>query len=491
MVQSNALRPRRLARIAGVALFAIAVQPAAAGSQPVATPLPQATAPLPPPAAPVPSDAAPPAAVALPPAGVVPALFTLDITGAPLVEPAFLDEKIRVALDRRIRPTLRPGASIAYGPIVPWPLVPLVAGTRAAVNVTVAITGNDTVAPVIALTTVVLNSVPTAHADPVTLFLSDDPEYILSEGTIYRGDVAAERPARLYYYHSDIGVPRDLDVVLTANVASRVHLIDSAAGPELDVMNVGHIVSREYLHNRQTNAGTIVDIVPGRPFVVRHALLLQGEVVAGVVDLAVVAGGPIAASVVASPAGARPDAYLAGPRVAYDGHHRHGTFDLTHYGASSAAYAVGSAPPMLRYGGRSPTAPNLDPRDDGHDFGDYGVIRRMTFALQNATDASQVVYFYEKPVGGPVRSTFVIDGQLKEIGCARLPQPYGVMTYNLPPHSTGSSTIVTMTDGGSFYPLEFGITETPPLPTTPPVGSPDGCSPVVPSPQSIGKIRNY
>ncbi|GAC1568373.1 MAG: hypothetical protein NVS2B3_11620 [Vulcanimicrobiaceae bacterium] len=428
-----------------------------------------------------PAATAPPAAPqesALPAAGRIPASLSLDITGSPLAEPAFLDETIRAALDREIRPTLRAGSSLAYGPIVPWPLVPLVAGTRAAVSVTVTIAGNAASAPVSGATTVVLNSAPTAHADPDVLFLSDDPEYLPSEGIVSRGDIATGRSARLYYYHSDIGLPRDLDVVLTAPVASRVHLIDSAAGPDLDVMSVGHAVSRDYLAYHQSNEGTIVDVLPGRPFVVRHALLLPGEVVAGVADMTVVAGGPVATSVIATPAGGSPDAYLAGPRVSFDGHHRHGAFDLASYGSTQSTYSVGAPPPVVRYGGRIPTVANLDPHDDGRDFGDYGVARRMTFALQNPTDASELVYFYEKPLGGPVRSTFVIDGRLKEVGCARLSQPYGVMTYSLPPHSSGASTVLTMTDGGSFYPLEFGITATAPLPITPAVGAPDGCSPV-------------
>jgi hypothetical protein len=38
-----------------------------------------------------------------------------------------------------------------------------------------------------------------------------------------------------------------------------------------------------------------------------------------------------------------------------------------------------------------------------------------------------------------------------------------------------------MTDGGSFYPVQLGVTESQPVPYTPPVGSPDGCSPNVAS----------
>ncbi len=109
------------------------------------------------------------------------------------------------------------------------------------------------------------------------------------------------------------------------------------------------------------------------------------------------------------------------------------------------------------------------------------MIHRITFMLDNPTDDAQQVYLYEKPLAGPVRSTFVVDGQMKDVGCARLPEQYRVMTYQLPPQSKGASTTITMTDGGSFYPLEFGVTATPPLPTTPPVGTPNGCSPIVPA----------
>jgi hypothetical protein len=34
-----------------------------------------------------------------------------------------------------------------------------------------------------------------------------------------------------------------------------------------------------------------------------------------------------------------------------------------------------------------------------------------------------------------------------------------------------------MTDGGSFYPVEIGITGTPPTPATPAISAPDGCFP--------------
>jgi hypothetical protein len=79
-----------------------------------------------------------------------------------------------------------------------------------------------------------------------------------------------------------------------------------------------------------------------------------------------------------------------------------------------------------------------------------------------------------------VRSTFIVDGQFKELGCVRLKQAYYVTTYALPPHSNSATTTVTMTDGGAFYPIEYGVTDVAPFPFTPPVGSTDGCSPNAP-----------
>ncbi len=162
--------------------------------------------------------------------------------------------------------------------------------------------------------------------------------------------------------------------------------------------------------------------------------------------------------------------------------------------ARSNSTASANSPPRIPSAGRTRrfvTAArtrrrNVDPSDAGRDLGDYGIVHRVTFTLVNPTDAAVPVYLYEKPLGGPVRSTFFVDGQMKEVGCARLAQPYWFMTYQLAPHSSSASTTLTMTDGGSYYPIEFGVSATPPVAYTPPVGSADGCSPLpTPSPSPV------
>jgi hypothetical protein len=358
-----------------------------------------------------PTQNPPPASAPSPsmlPAGTIPSSISLNVTGSP-ADGSFLDTQIRGALDRQIRPTLRPGASIRYGPIVPWPLPALAAGYRAAANVTVTIVGTNDSVWVSGVTSVYITNVVTAPVSPSVLFFSDDPEYLPTEGLVFRGYVDGGRPARLYYYHDDIGLPRDLDVVLTAPVPSRLHIIQSVAGPDLDTMSVGHTVSRDFLLFEQRNEGTVVDLAPGVPFILRHDLIFAGELVAGAIDLHVMTGGPVAVSVIASPAGGHPEPYLNGPRVPFDGHNRHGTFELASYGAISATYRVGGPDAAVKYGDRTTTPRNLDPTDPGRDYGDYGVVHRISFTLINPTDVPHVVYLYEKPLGGAVRSSFLVD----------------------------------------------------------------------------------
>jgi len=487
VISKHQILKKRLLPMLASAMFAVA---GAAGAQTLETPSPAAAlspAPLsPPPASPTPlapaSQAPTPMPTAsLPPAGVIPAAVSLDITGTPAAGAAFLEVQIRAALDRLIRPRLRFGASVSYGPIAPWPLPALVAGSRAAANVTVTIVGRDDSAPLAGVTLVTLNSVAVPPVEPVMLFLSDDPEYLRGEGLIFRGNVDVDRPVRLYYYQSNLGLPRDVDVVLTATAPSRVQLITSESGPDRDVMSVGHDVTRDFLQYERANEGSVVDVVPGSPFIVRHGLLLQNELIAGAVDVHVLSGSAVTVSVVASGAGSASDTYLAGPRVPYDGHRRHGRFDLTSYGTIVRSFTAGGPPVTAQYGGRTPTPANLDSSDDGRDYGDYGVIRHITFTLDNPTGDPHRVYLYEKPLAGSVRSTFLVDGQLKELDCVRAAEPYTVMTYDLAPHSTGTTSTVTMTDGGSYYPLEFGVTETQPQPNTPAFGAPDSCSPTATS----------
>ena len=409
------------------------------------------------------------------PAGTIPPTLALTVTGSP-AGPQFLMREVQAALDRAIRPTLVPGASTAYGPLPrdPQPLQPE-GVTTFAIPVTVA--GTEATATVTGVTNVTVTDMALAPQPPMLLFYDDDPEYVSGLGVLFRGTVTVDKPTRLYYYHDDLNLPKDIAIVIGSDGQSQVQLIDSGAGPDLDVMNVGHLVSKILMLAEPRNEGIVTDVTATSPFVLRSSLTLAGELTAGAVDIRVIGGAPVTVSVIAYPAGDDWHKYMAG-FTTHDGHNRSGTFDLGGFGIQSLAYSVGGPDVTYEYGTRDTTPRNIDTSAPGHDYGDYGVIHRITFDIDNPGITPQTIYLYEKPLGGgPVRSTFIVDGQVKELGCARVAQRYQIMAYTMPPQQQAASTVVTMTDGGSNYPIEIGMTGTAPLPTVPPQSAPDGCFP--------------
>jgi len=417
------------------------------------------------------------------PAGTIPATLSLTVTGSP-AEPAFLVRQIQGALDRVIRPTLVAGGSIAYGPLGhdPQPLQP---DGVATIAVPVTVAGSEDTATVTGIVTVSVTNMALAAVPPSVLFYDDDPEYVSGLGVLFRGTVTPERSARLYYYHDDLNLPKDVAIVITSAGDSQVQLIDVGGGPDLDVMSVGHLVSKVFMQAEPRNEGIVTNVSPAAPFVLRNTMLLAGELVAGAVDVRVVGGAPVTVSVIAYPAGDDWHKYMAG-FAAPDGHDRHGTFDLGGFGIQALAYSAGGPDATYTYGTRDTSPRNIDTTDAGRDFGDYGVIHRVTFDINNPGNTPQTIYLYEKPLGGVVRSTFIVDGQVKELGCVRVPQRYQIMAYTMPPQQQAASTVITMTEGGSNYPLEIGMTATAPLPTVPPQSAPDGCFPKpTPSPGPV------
>ena|SRR5579863_10518578 len=408
------------------------------------------------------------------PAGTIPPTLALTVTGTP-AGPQFLTRQIQAALDRAIRPTLVPGAAIAYGPLShdPQPIQPEGVATIA---VPITIAGSEASATVNGVTTVTITNMALAPLPPVQLFYDDDPEYVNGLGVLFRGTVTVDKPTRLYYYHDDLNLPKDIAVIVSSDGESQVQLIDAGAGPDLDVMNVGHLVSRVFMLVEPHNEGIVSNVTPTTPLVLRSSMTLAGELVAGAADIRVVGGAPVTVSVIAYPPGDDWHKYMAGIDPP-DGHNRHGTFDLGGFGIQSLTYSVGGPDATYEYGTRDTTPRNLDTSDPGHDYGDYGVIHRITFDIDNPGNTPQTVYLYEKPLGGPMRSTFIVDGQVKELGCVRVPQRYQIMAYTMPPQQQAASTVITMTEGGSNYPVEIGMTATAPLPTVPPQSAPDGCFP--------------
>ncbi len=407
----------------------------------------------------------------------IPAHIVASVTGNP-VSPQFIVAQIDAAVERAAGAQLPPGTTLHPVEILPAPQ-PLERGFQTTFLVRFTVDAGNGIEPITATTSVDVVNADIAGFSPVTLAFRDDPERIVSDGVLSRTTIDREHPTRVYYYHQNMRTARRFCVVLSANgsVRTHVHVIAAAAGPNIDVMSVGHAVTKTFLTRQPHAEGTIVEVAGGRPYLTRDSLAGPGEGVVGSVDLRVLDGGPLTLTVLAVPPGTDPLLFLYAPKLPDDGHDRHGNFPLGGFAERIIAYTVGGPDAAYVYGRRTRTLGNVDPNDAGHDFGDYGVLQRLTFDLANPTETRQTVSLYERPLGGVVRSSFLVNGTLVDVGCVRVSKRYAVSSFVLDARAIAAIDVLTMTDGGSNYPLEIGVTSLPTAATIPPIAAPDGCFP--------------
>jgi len=414
-------------------------------------------------------------------AGTIVPQTTLSITGDP-AQPDWLADRVTKWVTRLTQTV--PGAQVSIGAVTP-PAAPLLPGSSAQFVVPVQISGNGQYFDQSGTTTVTVQNTTLPPFAPGLLFYDDDPEHVSQDGVLFRGSVAFGAPARLYYYHDDTSDPRRLVVALqgSSEDPTSVQLIEATAGPNIDVMQVGQTVTKKFLLTNSQHEGVILDLSSDDPFLVTDLPMAARQLVAGTADVRVLSGGPVQVTVLAVSPGVNPQTLMNGPVLPGDGHHRAGVFSIAGFGNAQLNYTVGGDDADLVLGDTDPTPPNVNPSSDGHDYGDYGVVHTIDVTLANPGSTPAAAYLFLQPLAGPARGSFLIDGNLVDVGCVRVPSRYQVTAFELSPGQTSHTVVQTMTDGGSFYPVRVGVTATPPVPSAPPIQAPDGC---FPKPQPAG-----
>ena len=408
-------------------------------------------------------------------AGTIVPQTTLTITGDP-AQPDWLAQEVTDWVTRLTQ--AMPGAQITIG-AVSLPPAPLGPGGTAQFTVPIQIAGNGQYFDQSGSTTVTVQNTPLQPFLPGLLFYDDDPEHVSQDGVLFRGTVSLAAPARLYYYHDDLADPRRLVVALRSSSQdpTSVQLIEATAGPNIDVMQVGQSVSKRFLLTKNQHEGIVLDLSSDEPYLMTDLPMTARQLVAGTADLRVLSGGPIDVTVLTVSPGVDPRALLDGPVLPGAGHHRPGAFSIAGFGSESLSYSAGGPDATTVIGDTDPTPPNVTPSADGRDYGDYGVLHTIDLTLANPSAVAATAYMFLQPLAGPARGTFLIDGNVVDIGCVRVPSRYQITAFALQPGQTSHAVLQTMTDGGSFYPVRLGVTATAPVPSAPPVNAPDGCFP--------------
>lgn len=421
-----------------------------------------------------------------PNAGFMPSTVSVDLTGNPSSD--FVVAQVQNALLGAVQPL--PGAALVPGPLqLPASLVP---GQRIDAPLRFHVDGKNRYVDVDGITNVQVAIGSPTPIPPTVLFYSDDPEELTGDGVLFRGTLSRNQPVRLYYYHQAKVANLSVAIVLDApGGAGRVNVIGRGAGPNPAIMYVGQLATYHYLDDHARESGVNLNVAAGAPLVLStsDAPLRAGDLVAGAVDLALLDGNPVNVSVVALSPQADLSALLSGDELLSDGKRRRGAYDIAQTFSLALAYAVGGPEPApIRVGGGDPPIPNL--RAGGRPLaGDYGILRNVNLALSNPTQAPATVYLYEKPIGYPVTTTIDFDGDAAptRLQCAKQPLRYLVRAFDVPANANATITGTYMTDGGSTYPLDFGLTSLPPSPLPISMIATDGCFPkpvATPSPSA-------
>jgi hypothetical protein len=409
-----------------------------------------------------------------PAAGSVAADVGVELAGD--VTPSFIAARVRSAIGQRS--VLQPFVDVR----IPFSSMPLDASRSYTLPVDVELDGKGTFVNVRATSTVhlrldppVLQAPPGA---PQTLFYSDSPEYVTADGVLFRSvtPITPARPARIYLYHVAMTEQRTFALVLRARDApGRVALTGTAAPTSNKYLCVGHRATADFLRERRRRESVVASVAPGRPFV----LPLQGDMhvrdlIAAAYDIAVLDGGAVDVEVVSTAHGVDPLSVADDPEAPADRSRRKGEFALASVRPIGLELRIGSPDeePSIDIGLGSvegtPEFPNL--RAGPRFFpGDYGIVRPVRLHLVNATDTQQTAFLYEVALNRALTSTFWFDGDVNPTEVPMVTDPnqrYLVRAFPLAPNEDRTVTGEYMTDGGSNYTAEYGLTAD--TPQTPP-----------------------
>jgi hypothetical protein len=424
-----------------------------------------------------------------PDAGVLPASLTLQLAGR--VAPTLTFEAVALAAQIGREAHLQPGARVAA--IDPH-LLPsnLSAVTPWSATLPVALSGRNRWRDVQGSLQVQVELIEMPPLQPSLLFFSDDPEKVQSDqaGVLFRQTLPPLTAVRMFTYTEFESPGRRLYVLLQSKGTSHVQILGDVAGPGF-YDDVGHKATVRYLRARRTQQSVMAAISASDPVVleVGDPTTDVPRVVSAIYDLRLVDGDPADVIVVAGSDSGDPRAFIQDvpPAAFEDTHFRTGVYPLDAEAPLMLSASIGvlfGTPP----GGTSATVGSWAvPPIVGKRYliGDYGVVRPLRITLTNVSTQVGTVYFYERPSPQGATMTVFFDGEPApvELPCLQVPRDapvrYLIRKFTVPPG--GTPLVVTgeyMTEGGSAYPVDLGLSLDAPL--DPPAKS--TCSPASSTP---------
>ena len=309
--------------------------------------------------------------------------------------------------------------------------------------------------------TVAVTNLAQPAVAPKNLLVSDFPETILENGTLFFADVSFSEPARLLYYHYNApsSAPRRVVVKAQNNgvESSFLELIAGIAGPSPNVLFVGHESTKRFLVHEATSQGQVFEVPPHATVNISDQMLPPGTLVSGFMQLRVVSGDGVRVAVVVQNATDIPVGPISETLLQSAVKHARGIYTVPDFNYD-ISYSIGDDPATWLIG-KLPLPNMVQGEVLG---GDYGVKQSATVTLLNSSANVAKVGMWFDPRGGRATGTFLIDGQLVQLHPVDIGHPALVRTFTVPANGYRRLSIVTMPEGGSSYPVRVLFASQPP-----------------------------
>ena len=384
-------------------------------------------------------------------AATIPSFLTLQITGDP-ASPDFIRQMVASKIAASTQ--LQPGAQLIVSPGDVPVGRSLDADNSQLVDVGVLAQGNQFFS-VSSTTRVQIENVAAPRISPDLLMVSDYPERLTQNGTLFSTDLHRSAPSRfLYFHYNPPGEPNRRIVLIAENHASEpstLQFISGRGGPSPNEMEVGHAATKDFLASVVQNQGRLVVVPANSTLALATQDIPAGTVAANLLQLRVLNGGDVHLTLVAQNASDDPSTALTtGALLTSTVRHARGIYAIPefHYAAQwnvndqYLELAIGHIPLPNELHGETLA-------------GDYGVLQSFVVTVQNSYASPRSIAIYENPRGGRATGTYIIDGVLLQSHQVPAFSRYKVRQYVVPAKGFVRVTIVTMPEAGSSYPLKL------------------------------------
>jgi len=386
------------------------------------------------------------------PAGIIAEAITIRVTGNPATAYFIKEQAMQAAVNAA---QLRPGANVVATQESFDLSETLAVDNVVAVTVPMIIQGKGYLT-VQGATRVNVENIALPPILPAYLMVSDFPETLTANGLLFEADLSTSQAARFLYYHDNPAGQPDRRIVLNlenpSSQPANVQFISGMAGPAANEMEVGHLSTQAFIVRNEGNEGNVLTIPGMTTTAIVNQLLPARSVVSNLLQLREIDGPPLHLRLLAQNAadpidGVREAGTLLSARV----RHARGIYPIPEFFFD---YQYDTSGPNLEIPIGQIPIPEL--KQGEALAGDYGVLQSITVRIVNPDPRnSAYVALYANPRGGRATGTFIIDGVLVQAHALAPFSHEKLREYAVPPGGFVRTTVVTMPEGGSSYPLNL------------------------------------